>query len=211
MSKVMARRLTDEDLACLGSECLEQVQCDQRQLCMSTGRRTPDCYVCHIPCTVRTPVLRAAIREVLDRITQTHFDDALRLEETVYSIDPMDSVPDASRQCESRALAGLWHPPFILLQDRTLDFEIACAVFAHACGHAAHRGECFVDRLESELPTEWFADANASYYAVRWGFSRQLEKAREQGTQLVTLSDLKREHKWLESCPTWHTSHWWFG
>ena len=83
-----------------------------------------------------------------------------------------------------------WTGGHVLLRDEDMDFEFACVLFAHECGHAVHCEEFLQDRLEG-VPTYLLKEAAANYYVQRWGFSDQL--AYSGGKSVVpTSSSAKR-------------------
>jgi len=159
------------------------------------GNRPPEGYVCKIPCTLRTPVLCKAVTRVLNRISEEFFSDAFVLEQRVRMIVPLD-------EDDAWSSAGAWLPPYIVVRDKRMSFAIACAVIAHELGHAAAEGEGMSHRIQSQLPTEFFKEAMASHYAIKWGFESELRRAQER-LAVITFEELRAVHKAVEDAPSY--------
>lgn len=91
-----SRNLSRNDLAHLGLNVRDQAVDDQWEVEWRAGDRRPRGYVCVIPCTLRAKGLRRAVHEVLERIAHASYEDALRLEDRVLSIDPIEPVDGLS-------------------------------------------------------------------------------------------------------------------
>ena len=222
MTVLVAQDLASDDLRWLGPLVAEDVILDRREVRKSTGGRAPEGYVCTVPCQLKTPVLLEAVRAVLDRITTVSFEDALRLEKRVHVICPFPENLDESGAVEGAlddrggghhpagTTLGAWafapaidRSSRIYLRDMPMAANFACGLVAHEFGHAVSRGEYLRERLESEVPTYWFVEAQANYYAIKWGFAEELESLRDMANvQIITPWDLFREHKRIEMIPS---------
>ena len=122
------------------------------------GNRPPKGYRLDIPTKVKTEPVKGAIEAVLNIVQSSFYEDAVLLEERVGIILPLTKQKDCS---------GMWvpYPPtyrkygkgIILIRDNgELDFDKACLVFAHECGHAVTSHE----RWEGKK----FSEGRANYY-----------------------------------------------
>lgn len=210
MSVIHASDPLKDDLARLGVDLPELVAENRDVLTNWRGHHPPDGYVCSLPCTVKEPVLRAAVIHVLEQIGRTHFDDSQRLEECVLGVVPFDedTAPTWTLLQEPHDL-GRWCPldmfdpassGWIYLNDcMEMDFDLACVIFAHECGHAACRRRDWVDPDDAGVSVRWLAEARANQYVIEWGFGRELWEARASGTDFViTYEDVREARRQAE-------------
>ena len=160
------------------------------------GCRPPEDYECGIPYRVKSPHVQNAVKHVLHVLEGDFFEDALRLEAKVGIVCPI------KRQSK---LLGQWIPfprtywrykkGLIILRD-TMDFEMACVVFAHECGHAVDRGEMKEEWEHSYLSNWFFSEAGANLYVNRWGFGEMLERVmKKRKVETVTPDGLREINK----------------
>ncbi|MGH7278764.1 MAG: hypothetical protein ACREJG_08755 [Candidatus Rokuibacteriota bacterium] len=138
-----------------------------------------------IPCAVQSPDVRRAIRGVLEQIRKRAPDDFTRLRRRVLRFAP----PTAR---SARGVQSVWRPSRARRRKTDPDpcgvVEIVehcpapVAIVAHELGHACTRRDDFARREASAsgdgaLASELCAD----YYAYKWGFGRDLAKARRDG------------------------------
>ncbi len=169
MSVLRAEMLTPHDLPLVGWETKRAYERDQRDIHRWQGLRATIGYQCIIPCTVQNPMIRDAIEDVLSRIADIWFNDALVLQSRVHSIDAMPGRERyfRNRQGKDRVRLGRWRglDAKILLNEKDImNYDEARYVFAHECGHAAQR-----------IGHDWGYRANerwADKYAADLGFVR---------------------------------------
>ena len=157
------------------------------------GCRPYEDYECRIPYRVKSPPVQKAIKHVLHVLEEDFFEDALRLEEKVGIICPI------KREAK---LLGRWIPvprtywrykKGIIILCETMDFDLACVVFAHECGHAVDRGEMKEEWEYSYLSDWFFSEAGANLYVRRWGFGEMLERVIEDHKAKTVTPDGLRE------------------
>ncbi len=174
MRIVKATRLSSHDLSLLGWEAKRAYQRDQRDVSRWRGWRAPIGYQCRIPCTLQNHVIRAAAEEVLSRIAELCFDDALVLQSRVRSIEALPRREQITRDRHGRERIHLGRcrrdDRKILLNEDIVDSDWARYVFAHECGHAVQR-----------IGHHWGHKANerwADRYALSLGYSRPASMGR---------------------------------
>jgi hypothetical protein len=155
------------------------------------GNRPPKDYQLFIRTKIEKPVVKRAIDHVFERIGRHFYGDALRLEERVGIILPLRK--------RAKGCCGRWipFPPSyrrykkgIILLKEDMDFNLACVVFAHECGHAVSRNE-YMEYASEGFYQHAIHEAAANYYVDRWGFDEQLENARNK-LRIIAGQDLDR-------------------
>lgn len=101
-----AKDLTPQELRGLGTNLLQRLAAERWALSKWRGNRPPEGYVLTLPSRLTNPILRAAVRHVLEQVGSTHFDDAMRLEERVLGVAPFGIRVDEwlGRVCASVVL-----------------------------------------------------------------------------------------------------------
>jgi hypothetical protein len=140
-----------------------------------------------IRCTVKSPDVRRAVRVVLEQIRKRAPDDFARLRKRVRGFVPLPTAAGTGAQ-------AIWRPAGRARAGRRLDpnatgtikisetCTAAVAIVAHQLGHACTRREDFDPRCASAGGDAAVADELcADYYAYRWGFGRDVSKARRDG------------------------------
>lgn len=210
MDLIPAWALNGRELRSLGASVLREVMADAREVHRHRGTRRPDGYTCGIPCLLQTPLLQVALRNVLDRISDQSFDDALRLEERVWGVVPIlrQSSPlgpresrwieclggwDFSPQFEDESLLGCvisggrYGFDVVCIRDEETDFRVACYLFAHEFGHVLYPGEWLPHEGHGRyVQVECLRESGADRCAINWGFGAELERATEYFRSLQT-------------------------
>lgn len=161
--------------------------------------------ICGIPCWVKSPVLRTAIQAVLRRIRQRAPKDFSRICSLVCRIRPLSSKaavdgtvaevkrlvpPSLVRLKKKQNMSQADWDEIIRLQD---EFEHPAVIYiledssdpistiAHELGHVCTREEDFRRRDEvAGGDAEWASEMCADYYAYKWGFGREIARARRR-------------------------------
>jgi hypothetical protein len=214
MTIINSRDLNLDDMKWLGASLAEEIDDYIFENHNRIGCRPPKGYLCYISVKIKSPSVREAINHVLKQISEHFYEDAIRLQETVACICPIEKnskccgrwepypIFDFDRDLincyeqESEEL-GYCEEPIGCIRirdDQQIDFHLTCVVFAHECGHAVNRGEFMEDRLESEVPIEFFQEAAANYYVQRWGFGELLERFSKKDLSTITPQGLKALH-----------------
>jgi hypothetical protein len=140
-----------------------------------------------IVCVVQSPDVRRAIRTVLEQIKKRYPEDFARIRGRVRRIAPLAGVRAGraqsawheSARSRTRSRTDGSSPGVLKVAE---DCTAAVAVIAHELGHVCTRQEDFERREasasgDSALAKELCADR----YAYRWGFGRDVSKARRDG------------------------------
>ena len=135
-----------------------------------------------IPCSLKTPDGRRAVRIALQRIRERFPHDFARLKERIRDIKPI------SRRQAADDTVGEWKrlrphaDPFrpgandgVLWLLEQHDNLIASV--AHELGHACTRYEDLERR--GACSDEWRSELAADWYAYRWGFGREIARDRK--------------------------------
>jgi hypothetical protein len=153
------------------------------------GCRPPKDYKLFIRTKIETPVIKQAIECVVEQIGRHFYEDAVRLEQKVGVVLPFKKPG----KCY-----GCWIPcprtyyryrKGIILLCEDMDFDLACVVFAHECGHAVNRKE-YIEYAFEGVRRDAIDEAAANYYVERWGFGEQLKHVKDKGIGFVTREDL---------------------
>ena len=203
-----ATDLTRRELRGLSADLIQRLAKERWVLSRWRGNRPPEGYVLTLPCRLASPVLRAAVRHVLEQVGSTHFDDAMRLEERVLGVAPFGPEVDelVGAVCPEPGHLGMWRPCLpddptccgyiCLSEDAGMGLDRGRLVFAHECGHAVCRTQAWGGPEDIDVPDhpdiDWLAEARANQYVIEWGFLEQLLKARSDGLLLVTFADIER-------------------
>lgn len=213
MMVLFAGSLTPQEMRGLSTDLVQELAEEKWALSKWHGRRPPEGYVCSLPSRLTDPVLRAAVRYVLDQIDATHVDDALRLEERVLGVVPFGMEVDewfGVVRAEPSQL-GVWlclmpgrcASGWICLNEEAgMDFDAACLVFAHECGHAVSRGTEWRGGHVPCAKAEWLDEADANQFVIEWGFGKQLRRAKANGQAFITFDDLRTAGRGVCPCST---------
>lgn len=157
------------------------------------GCRPPEGYKCIIPCRVKSPVVLKAIRKVLQVLEEDFFEDALRLEQKIRLICPMWRRVDVWGEYKRYKYDDWQEKQGVLGIREDLDYDLACVVFAHECGHVVDRGDIARDRHPSLLPSKYFREAGANLYVQRWGFGALVDKVnKRENVEFITPEILQK-------------------
>ena len=140
-----------------------------------------------IPCSLRKPAVRKAVRSTLERIRLHREEDFRRLQRIVREIRPYDDAEegDLGIWLEDKRVPddpSTWHygvsdTPGILKITEDLPLDRLPSTLAHELGHAATRLE---DLWRRGGPIEeWNSELAADWHAYRWGFGREIAKFRK--------------------------------
>lgn len=140
-----------------------------------------------IPCRVRSPAVRRAIRIVLGQIRQRAHEDFDRIRRKVRGF-----LPESKREV-ARGIVGAWKKQLRRPRRSTPEMpeessEFDCpgwialseedrrplATVAHELGHACTREEDFFRREGGDW--EWTSELCADFYAYKWGFGREIAR-----------------------------------
>jgi len=137
-----------------------------------------------IPCSLRDPLLREGVQRTLQRIRVRFPNDFRRLKKVVKAIQPYDDADDGTLgewfpdKTDPNYLDGVGDTPGVIKLVETRPKENLPGLLAHELGHAATR---FEDSERRGTPTtgEWRCELAADWYAYKWGFGRDIARARK--------------------------------
>lgn len=145
-----------------------------------------------IPCFLRKPSSREALRMTLGRIKARRPKDYDALRVLVRKVVPLSKAeiaasPGTIGECiyehpkaddPSTWSYGVDRTPCVLKLDESAPADDLPAIIAHELGHAATRLEDLKRRGEVDTD-EWRSELAADWYAYRWGFGREISRQRK--------------------------------
>ena len=142
--------------------------------------------ICGIPCTVRSPAIRRAIRRVLEQIRPRAPKDFARIVSLVREFVPIPPSNDGTQgqwkagpiieEFNVQGVVMVHEAPGVV--ELVEDLTNPVATVAHELGHVCTREEDRAKRLGVPIDG-WAIELTADYYAYKWGFGRDLAKARK--------------------------------
>ena len=150
-------------------------------------RESTKTLIHNIPCYLRDPILiegaRATLQKILDRCPK----DYRRLQKLVRVILPYDDADEGDIgiwEADSPISGdpatwdyGFGDTPGVLKVVANIPLEDLPGLLAHELGHAVTRYEDLGRR--GALDDEWRSELAADWYAYKWGFGRQIARARK--------------------------------
>lgn len=142
-----------------------------------------------IPCQLRTPFMRQAVRDVLGQIRERCPKDFASLQSLVRDIRPVSKAeaavgtlgewkefsPDPDDPATWGWGSGDATPGHLYLNEH--ETEGAAGVIAHEFGHACVTQKDLDKR--GAAGDEWAEELSADWYAYKWGFGREIARRRK--------------------------------
>lgn len=148
-----------------------------------------------IPCSIGITDLCTAIASVLDSVQERFPRDFARIRERVMTfrlLTPDECADGTLGELKRRAPKMVPHPlwPDVLVPEEQVDEDYELAIpgvialapdanvgtVAHEFGHAA---TTYKDLERRQAPSdEWASELAADYFAYKWGFGKEIAKAR---------------------------------